>query len=97
MVFYIATKLILCSIVLVQVLLGIPESWKEVSSAEVENIVKTGFIMGDLCVIELFLVSLETYFSLCFSAFTDAFARVPLPPLRSAPACSRSACRPCRS
>lgn len=75
MVFYIATKLILCSIVLVQVLLGIPESWKEVSSAEVENIVKTGFIMGDLCVIELFLVSLETYFSLCFSAFTDAFAR----------------------
>lgn len=74
--FYIASKLILCSILIMEIIVGIANDWKDLKSEQIELIIKTGLILADFSIIELFLISLETYFVLCFSAITDVFSKV---------------------
>lgn len=74
--FYIASKLVLCSILIVQVIVGMASSWTNIEPSQVELFIKTAIVLADFCMIELFLMALETYLSHCLSVVTDAFSRV---------------------
>lgn len=56
--FYIISKLILCAILIVQVIVGMAKSWSNIEPGQVELIIKTGIVLADFCMIELFLVAL---------------------------------------
>lgn len=74
--FYIASKLVLCAVLLVQVVVGMANDWDNIQPQQVELIIKAAIVLADLAIIELFLVALETYLSHCLSASSAGFSRV---------------------
>lgn len=74
--FYITTKLILCAVLAVEFIVGFTNNWTNLDSDSIELIVKTGIVLADFAVIELFLISLEHYFHLCLSTLKDAVSIV---------------------
>ena len=86
-VFYIASKLVLCAILVLRIIIGIPEEWKNLEGRFVEIIVKTAITLADFSIIVLFLVALEIYFALYFSIFTDPASKVTHPQPRNSPRC----------
>ena len=77
----------LCAILVVEIILGMANQWSNIDPAQVELIVKTGLVLADLCMVELFLVALETYLTHCFSAVADAFTKVKYLRFRSDQSC----------
>lgn len=77
-VFYIASKLILCVILVVKVIVGMTNQWSNIDPDQVELILKTSLVLTNFSVIELFLIALETYLTHCFSVVSDASSKVNL-------------------
>jgi hypothetical protein len=75
-VFYIATKLILCLILIIQIIVGMTNQWAEIDPDQFELLIKTGLVLANFSVIELFLVALEIYLTHCFSALSDIPTKV---------------------
>lgn len=57
-VFYIASKLIICSVLTIEMIVGVANSWENLSSDSIELMIKTGLVLADFAIIELFLISL---------------------------------------
>jgi len=82
-VFYIASKLIICAVLTIEVIVGIANSWENLSSDNIELMIKTGLVLADFSVIELFLISLEHYFTLCLSTLKDRLSHVLIATIRN--------------
>lgn len=50
-VFYIASKLVLCIILVVQIIVGMANQWADIDPGKVETFVKIGILMADLSII----------------------------------------------
>lgn len=50
-VFYIGSKLILCLILIVQIIVGMTNQWSNIDPDQVELIIKTGLVLADFSVI----------------------------------------------
>ena len=94
--FYIITKIIVCIVLGIEIIVGITSNWVNLSATQIEAMVKTAIVLADLCVIELFLISLEYYFKLSLSALHDTLTKVPFRALRSNRSTSGWFCRRCR-
>jgi len=57
-------------------IVGVANSWENLSSDSIELMVKTGLVLADFAIIELFLISLEHYFGLCLSTLKDRLSHV---------------------
>jgi hypothetical protein len=55
--FYIVTKLLLCSILIIEIIAGIPEE-DNITAADIEKLFITGLVLADFSITELFLISL---------------------------------------
>lgn len=67
--FYVITKMVLCTVIMVYILKDTPNQWTNVESEQVEKIFKSGLVLADLSIVLLFLVAMEYYLRLCFSVF----------------------------
>lgn len=56
--FYIVSKLIICGILIVQIIVGIANQWTNIEPNSVEVMIKVGIVLADLSIIELFLTAL---------------------------------------
>jgi len=56
--FYIVTKIIVCIILGIEIIVGMASNWVNLSAAEIESMIKTAIVLANLSVIELFLISL---------------------------------------
>lgn len=74
--FYIASKLILCLVLLVQIVVGMANQWTNIDPDQFELLIKTSLVLANFSVVELFLVALEIYLTHCFSAISDGLAKV---------------------
>ena len=68
-IFYIASKMLICVILQVKILQGIPDQFSRLDSANIEVMLKNSFVFADCAVIELFLIAFEHYLALSFSIF----------------------------
>jgi hypothetical protein len=57
-------------------IVGVANSWENLSSDSIELMIKTGLVLADFAIIELFLISLEHYFGLCLSTMKDKLSLV---------------------
>ena len=57
-------------------IVGVANSWENLSSDSIELMIKTGLVLADFALIELFLISLEHYFGLCLSTMKDKLSLV---------------------
>lgn len=73
---YISIKIIICVILLIPILAGISAEWEDLKPSYIEIMLKNSIILGDLCVIELFLIALEYYLSLSLSAILEVSIKV---------------------
>ena len=76
--FYIVTKVIVCIILGIEIIVGIASSWVNLSASEIESMIKTAIVLANLSVIELFLISLQNYFKLSLSTLHDTLTKVTL-------------------
>lgn len=76
--FYIVTKVIVCIILGIEIIVGIASSWVNLSASEIESMIKTAIVLANLSVIELFLISLQNYFKLSLSTLHDTLTKVAL-------------------
>lgn len=74
--FYIVSKLIVCSILGIEVIVGMTSNWENLSGAQIETLIKTALVLADMSIIELFLISLENYFKLSLSPLHDTLSKV---------------------
>lgn len=77
--FYIFTKMAVCIILGIEIIVGIASGWVNLSGAQIEAMIKTAIVLANLSVIELFLISLENYFKLCLSTLHDTLTKVNYP------------------
>jgi len=57
-VFYLGSKLILCAILVLRIIIGIPNQWTDLDANFIEIVIKNGIVLADLSIIELFLTAL---------------------------------------
>lgn len=57
-VLYIASKIVICAILLIQIIAGIRNDWADLSPDHVEIMLKNAIALADMAVIELFLIGL---------------------------------------
>jgi len=69
-IFYTASKLIICAILAVQFVAGFRNSWADLDPEYVENMIKTALALADFSIIQLFLIALEKYLILSLSAIS---------------------------
>lgn len=56
--FYILTKLIICTIIVIQVIVDFANSDQDIKSESLELYIKTGIVLADYSLIELFFINL---------------------------------------
>jgi hypothetical protein len=81
--FYIFTKIIVCIVLGIEIIVGITSNWVNLSAMQIEAMIKTAIVLANLSIIELFLTSLEYYFRLSLSTLHDTLTKVPLSSARS--------------
>lgn len=74
--FYIATKLIICIILGIEIIVGIGNNWSNLNASHVQLLIKTGLVLSDFSIVMLFVISLQHYFNLCLSTLKDRFQKV---------------------
>lgn len=66
-IFYIATKILTCTILLIKIIAGIPTHWDNVTAGSLELLFKDSLIFSEMSLVELFLVSFQYYVYLCLN------------------------------
>ena len=64
--FYIISKMILCTVLLIEILSQIPNQWDTLKGEDIEIVLKNSIVLADMSIIELFLVALYLYLKVCF-------------------------------
>lgn len=80
--FYIASKILTCTLLLIKILAGIKDQWKNLTPDSIELIFKDSIICSEISMAALFLVTFEFYYIVCMSAmptfsnFLNHFKRI---------------------
>jgi hypothetical protein len=74
--FYVGSKLIICAVLIIEMIVGVAKNWENLDSDSIELMIKTGLVIADFTIIEMFLISLEHYFKLCLSTLKDRLSSV---------------------